>query len=265
MESQSLESSSDQVIEDLKACASSLVEQLQNNDYHQASAVISQLNQSRDSLVFNSVGRLTRALHSSIVNFSVQDGSSSTQESGDRSHMSDASDRLEYVLRLTQEAADKTMDKVEECAPIASDLRDESKALRDEWSRLKRREMDVEEFSDLYYRMDHFLAKIEGGSKRLNQNLQEIILEQGYQDLTGQVLKKVMGMVADVETELVNLVRIAGQVEEVAGFDSSADIHKDKKQTSNGGAEGPQINVEKRDDVVSGQDEVDDLLSSLGF
>ncbi|MGO1273278.1 MAG: protein phosphatase CheZ, partial [Pseudomonas helleri] len=29
--------------------------------------------------------------------------------------------------------------------------------------------------------------------------------------------------------------------------------------------EGPQIHADKRSDVVSGQDDVDDLLSSLGF
>ena len=37
------------------------------------------------------------------------------------------------------------------------------------------------------------------------------------------------------------------------------------KETDNQKAEGPIIDAESRDDVVSGQDDVDDLLSSLGF
>jgi chemotaxis regulatin CheY-phosphate phosphatase CheZ len=36
-----------------------------------------------------------------------------------------------------------------------------------------------------------------------------------------------------------------------------------QKEPSHG--EGPQIHADKKEDVVSGQDEVDDLLSSLGF
>ena len=265
MESQSLEASADNVIDELKSCASTLVEKLNNNDFEQASEVISKLNQSRDGIVFNSVGRLTRALHSAIVNFNVDGQNGQDEGSSELSHMSDASDRLQYVLELTQDAANKTMDKVEESAPIANALSAESQALRQEWSRLKRREMDAEEFSQLYYRLDEFLEKIEGGAAQLNLNLQEIILEQGYQDLTGQVLKKVIGLVSDVETELVNLVRIAGHVEDIAGFDSSADIEKDKNETSGSAGEGPQIHADKRHDIVKNQDEVDDLLSSLGF
>ena len=265
MESQSHDAATDHVIEELKSCASTLVEKLNNDNYQEASEVISKLNQSRDSLVFNSVGQLTRALHSAIVNFNVDGQSEQASNMSDPSHMTDASDRLQYVLELTQDAANKTMDKVEESAPIANALSAESQALRAEWSRIKRREMDAEEFSELYYRMDSFLENIEGGADKLNHNLQEIILEQGYQDLTGQVLKKVIGLVSDVETELVNLVRIAGQVEDIAGFESSADIEKDKKATSGTGPEGPQIHADKRDDVVKNQDEVDDLLSSLGF
>ncbi|BFM06750.1 protein phosphatase CheZ [Halioxenophilus aromaticivorans] len=264
MDSHPVDPGTDEVIAELRACASTLVEKLNNDEYLQASEVISKLNHSRDNLVFNSVGRLTRALHSAIVNFNV-DGQSEAKAPSDRSQMTDASDRLHYVLELTQTAADKTMDKVEASAPIADALSSESQALRQEWSRIKRREMDAEEFSALYYRMDQFLEKIEGGAEQLNRNLQEIILEQGYQDLTGQVLKKVIGLVSDVETELVNLVRIAGHVEDIAGFDSTADINENKNETSDSSGEGPQIHADKRDDVVKNQDEVDDLLSSLGF
>lgn len=265
MDTQNLELGSERDFDELKACASSLVENLKNADYKEASNVISKLSKTRDSVIFNSVGRLTRALHSAIVNFNVDAKGADAVAMSDRNHMSDASDRLEYVLRLTQDAANKTMDKVEQAEPIASALRSESKALREEWSRLKRREMDIEEFAKLYYRMDAFLENIEGDSEQLSSNLQEIILEQGYQDLTGQVLKKVIGLVSEVETELVNLMRIAGQVEDIAGIDSAQEVHAEQKQKPVASGEGPQINAAARDDVVNSQDEVDDLLSSLGF
>ncbi|WP_317931704.1 protein phosphatase CheZ [Halioxenophilus sp. WMMB6] len=265
MESKPIEAGTDQVIDELRACASTLVEKLKNDDYQQANEVIARLTQTRDSLIFNSVGRLTRALHSAIVNFNVDAEESADARLSEKSHISDASDRLQYVLKVTQDAADRTMDKVEASAPIASDISQESLELRKEWSRLKRREMGADEFRQLYYRMDEFLERIGGGAEQLSQNLQEIILEQGYQDLTGQVLKKVIGLVSDVESELVNLVRIAGQVEDIAGFPSAADNSAKQPLKANATGEGPQIHAEKRADVVSSQDEVDDLLSSLGF
>jgi len=152
------------------------------------------------------------------------------------SEMADATDRLNYVINLTQNAANRTMDKVEECLPIASELGKEAVLLRNEWERLIRREMKPQEFRDLYRRIDTFLVETERQAGVLSGNFSEITLAQDYQDLTGQVVKKVITLVHEVE-----------------------DSHKQIP-------EGPVVNAEKRGvDIVSGQDEVDDLLSSLGF
>jgi len=179
---------------------------------------------------------------------------------------------LQYVIRMTQEAANKTMDRVETAAPIAVNLGQEANALKMEWEKLRRRELSKQDFARLYGRIGDFLEQMDEGSNQLSQNLQAIILEQGFQDLTGQVLKKVIGLITDVEKELVNLVRIAGQVEEVTGLAlDKPDEDVDKLRAGENKplaakknvAEGPQIHA--RADVVSGQDDVDDLLSSLGF
>jgi chemotaxis protein CheZ len=260
METNNIDSGADSSAQELKQCAESLLQNIQNNDFQQANEIISQLTQTRDSMVFNSVGKLTRALHSAIVNFNVDADDDTDARLAERSHISDASDRLNYVLNLTQEAANKTMDKVEACEPIATSISQESAELREEWRRLKRREMDAEQFRKLYYQMDEFLERIGGGADSLSKNLQEIILEQGYQDLTGQVLKKVILLVSDVESELVNLVRIAGQVDSIAGLE-----HVAETSSHNATGEGPQIKADQKADVVTSQDEVDDLLSSLGF
>jgi chemotaxis protein CheZ len=97
--------------------------------------------------------------------------------------------------------------------------------------------------------------------------MNDILLAQDYQDLTGQVIKKVTALVADVENSLLKLVLMASHVDRFAG------IHHDREQLRSEQAqqkepsrgEGPQIHADKREDVVSGQDDVDDLLSSLGF
>jgi len=240
---------------------------LQEEKLDEASKIIHGLLRSRDQHIFRTVGQLTRALHEAIVNFNVDADLESEPPEINNSEIRDASNRLNYVINMTQEAANKTMDKVEAVAPIAASLGGEASQLRADWHRLKRREMSKAEFIELYNRMGDFLDQMDEGAQQLNKSLQDIILEQGYQDLTGQVIRKVISLITDVENELVNLMRIAGQVDQVTGLAVNSDekAAKTKSTARNVVPEGPQIHADERNDVVSGQDDVDDLLSSLGF
>lgn len=254
-------------IAELKECAKLLTEKLQGNQFEEASVLIQSITESRDRHIFQTVGKLTRGLHNAIVNFNVDADLTKQPPKIEGSDIHDASNRLNYVIELTQKAAEKTMDMVDEAAPIAANLGQEANLLRNDWARLKRREMSADEFRELYERMDGFLGQMEVGTTRLSKSLQDIVLEQGFQDLTGQVLKRVIGLIKDVEKDLVDLVRMAGQVEEITGIaDPLEDPHEVEQliEKRKHEAEGPQINKE-RENVVSGQDEVDDLLSSLGF
>ncbi|MGD8176753.1 protein phosphatase CheZ [Marinimicrobium sp. ARAG 43.8] len=256
----------DAFISELKECAKLLIEKLQGDHFQEASELIHAITEVRDRHIYQSVGRLTRGLHDAIVNMNVDGDFSSEPPSIENSEIRDASNRLNYVIDLTQKAAERTMDMVDESAPISTNLGQEAAALRTEWARLKRREMSSDEFRDLYHRMDDFLGQMVSGTEQIGSNLQEIVLEQGFQDLTGQVLKRVIGLINDVEQDLVSLVCIASQVEDVTGLTVEADNEErvvKTRQKSSG--EGPQINASERKDVVSNQDEVDDLLSSLGF
>lgn len=266
MDTQLVSSTNQDVIDELRQCASLLSEKLKNDDYEEASQLISNLTEQRDKHIFQSVGQLTRGLHSAIVNFNV-DGATCTieQAQNNECEINDASSRLEYVINLTQTAADKTMDMVEACAPISMNLGQEGAALKQEWSRLQNREMSAEEFRELYKRVDVFFEKLDVGTGQLSENLQNIILEQGFQDLTGQVLRKVIALITEVESSLVSLVRIAGQVEDVVGIETDNDEKTEKDSGPDIAGEGPQHKADQREDVVSGQDDVDDLLSSLGF
>ena len=249
-------------VAELQESAKLLIDKLQSDSFDEASQIISTIIQARDRHIFNSVGQLTRGLHNAIVNFHVDADLDSVPPEIADSDIKDASDRLNYVIELTQQAADKTMDMVEASAPIALNLGQEANSLHSDWLRLRRREMSREEFAQLYERMDGFLGQMCEGTDQLNKNMQAIVLEQGFQDLTGQVLKRVINLVRDVEKDLVSLVRVAGQVEKITGI-----MHQEKDDNTSGSAtpEGPQIHADQRIDVVQGQDEVDDLLSSLGF
>lgn len=246
----------------LKDNARQLVEHLEQGQFGEAILVIHEINQARDHGLYHEVGKLTRALHNAIVNFQI-DTSHALGESGEVSKISDASDRLDYVVRLTDKAANRTMDLVESSAPVVAELGQAAATLRADWQRLQRREMAADEFRDLYKRIGEFLDKTEQSSSHVSAQLNDILIAQDYQDLTGQVIKRVTALVHDVEESLVNLVRMAGQVDRLTGNHHAQSAEATKKSQDKG--EGPQIHADKREDVVSGQDEVDDLLSSLGF
>ncbi|MFN3579899.1 MAG: protein phosphatase CheZ [Pseudomonas sp.] len=246
----------------LKDNARQLVDYLEKGQFGEAILVIHAINQARDRGLYHEVGQLTRALHNAIVNFQI-DTSHALGDAADVSKISDASDRLDYVVQLTDKAANRTMDLVESSAPLVAGLAQEASSLRADWQRLQRREMEPGEFRDLYRRVGEFLDKTESSSSEISAHLNDILIAQDYQDLTGQVIKRVTTLVHDVEESLVNLVRMAGHVDRMAGIEHGKNDAETKKISTKG--EGPQIHADKREDVVSGQDEVDDLLSSLGF
>jgi chemotaxis protein CheZ len=86
----------------------------------------------------------------------------------------------------------------------------------------------------------------------------DVLMAQDFQDLTGQVIRKVIDLVREVEDSLINMLTAFGVTE-------SEQKEKATLKTGENLVEGPIVNTEDRDDVVADQDDVDDLLSSLGF
>lgn len=250
------------LVEDaLVAQAKALLAQLEKGDSLEAMKTISTLHQSRDQYLFHEVGKLTRSLHTAIQNFHIDSGFDANTIK-EMSRMEDASERLNYVIVLTERAANRTMDMVEETMPISNSLGDKARRIKPDWERLVRREMTPEEFRVLYRSVASFLDMATEESSKIDANLSNILLAQDYQDLTGQVIKKVITLVQEVESNLVHLVKMAGTIDQLAGFTHEPVVVQKVNPIH---AEGPIINPEKRSDVVSGQDDVDALLSSLGF
>ena len=248
-----------EVTEKLRSQAAELVEQVNAGDYGRAMTLINELSEVRDQSLYREVGRLTRSLHEAIRNFQIDPRNAEQSEA--LSKMTDASDRLEYVVQMTGKAANRTMDLVEEAMPKASALRDEAAELRDQWQKLRRREMAPAEFRELYARIDTFFVTLNTDAGAMYDNLSEILLAQDFQDLTGQVIQKVTALVKEVEEQMLSLVVMASHVDQLTGT-----VHRiDETEVSAEQGVGPQIKAEEREDVVSGQDDVDDLLSSLGF
>ncbi|MFK3796125.1 MULTISPECIES: protein phosphatase CheZ [unclassified Pseudomonas] len=248
----------------LKKHAQELVTSLEKGQFGEAVQLIHELNQTRDRGLYQEVGKLTRELHSAIVNFQIDPHMPQAEEV---SQITDATERLSYVVRLTEGAANKTMDLVEQSTPLMNGLSADAKALSADWGRFMRREIGAEEFRDLARRVEGFLSRSEKETHEVASHLNDILLAQDYQDLTGQVIKRVTKMVTEVESNLLKLVLMASQVDRFAGIQHDQEAFRQQKEQEklHSKGEGPQIHADKREDVVSGQDDVDDLLSSLGF
>lgn len=252
-----------EVTEKLHSQAAELVEQLNAGDYAAAMTIINDLSEVRDRSLYREVGRLTRSLHEAIRNFQIDPRNDEQSEA--LSKMTDASDRLKYVVQMTGKAANRTMDLVEEAMPRASSMRDEAAELRDEWQRLRRREMKPAEFRALYARIDTFFVTLNHDASATYDNLSEILIAQDFQDLTGQVIQKVTTLVKEVEEHLLSLVMMASHVDKIAGTVYEPADEEERKTESAEQGVGPQIKADELENVMSGQDDVDDLLSSLGF
>jgi chemotaxis protein CheZ len=111
----------------------------------------------------------------------------------------------------------------------------------------------------LCHKLNEFIEIAEKDSSKLQTQLNEVLMAQGFQDLTGQILRRVIELVREVEDSLIHLLTMFGTQENNNEVDESELLADASKP------EGPIINADERDDVVSGQDDVDDLLSSLGF
>lgn len=248
----------------LKSNARDLVDNLEQGNFGAAVQLINELNKVRDRGLYHEVGKLTRELHNAIVNFQLDPRMPHAQE---LSQIADATERLNYVVTMTEKAANRTMDLVEQSAPLVNDLSDEAQSLSAEWGRFMRREIGADGFRELAKRVELFLARSERDGAKLSGHLNDILLAQDYQDLTGQVIKRVTQLVTEVESNLLKLMLMASQVDRFAGIqhDHEALRTEQEKSKEPSRGEGPQIHADKRDDVASNQDDVDDLLSSLGF
>jgi chemotaxis protein CheZ len=123
------------------------------------------------------------------------------------------------------------------------------------------RQLQLGEFKQLCHTLDNFILQANTDSGTLNSLLTDVLMAQDYQDLTGQILRRVIELVREVEESLIGLLTAFGQSSMMVAAEAKPAKSKPKAHE----AEGPIIDAAERDDVVSGQDDVDDLLSSLGF
>jgi chemotaxis protein CheZ len=197
--------------------------------------------------VFQRIGHMTRQLHDTLH----QLGYDRALEEAAKA-IPDARQRLAYVAQMTEQAASRVLNATDVAKPIQERLQIQAAALSGRWDRLFGGDLSVDEFKALAADTRAWLGEVPKQTAATNDQLMEIMMAQDFQDLTGQVIKKIVDLAQKMETELLQVL-IEAMPEEV------------RAHASEGLMNGPAMNAAGRTDVVSSQEQVDDLLESLGF
>jgi chemotaxis protein CheZ len=203
--------------------------------------------ESSDEKVFSSIGHLTRKLHDTLRELGFD------KELEKALHtVPDTKDRLQYIATLTEQAAERTLNATEVAKPIQEKLGTDARALASQWQLVLDNQRDVAQFKDLVMQTRDFLDDVPTQTRATNAQLREIMMAQDFQDLTGQVIKKVVDLAQQMEGWMLQLLLEA----------TPADKRNEVDPTL---LNGPVVNAAGRSDVVTSQEQVDELLESLGF
>ncbi|MBM5572965.1 MULTISPECIES: protein phosphatase CheZ [Deefgea] len=197
--------------------------------------------------MFSHIGQLTRKLHDTLRELGLDKSLESAAAS-----IPDARDRLSYVATMTEQAAERTLNALDIAKPLQDSITESSKQLSTEWDKFYNHKLSVDEFKHLVARTRAHLANTAQQSEQVSTQMLEIMMAQDFQDLTGQVIKRVLSMAKDMESHLLDFLLM---------FNPQGPSKIDDASLLNG----PVVSAEGRTDIVTNQEQVDDLLESLGF
>ena len=198
--------------------------------------------------VFNQVGQMARLLHDTLGALGYDKLVEKTVHA-----IPDAKDRLNYIANLTEQAACKVLNATDVANPLQDELENGAGLLAAKWDALYANKLSVQEFRLLADETRAYLkTAVPQRTAATREQLLEIMMAQDFQDLTGQVIKKIVALAQDLESGLMNVL-----VQTMPG--------EKRTESVQSLLNGPVINPEGRPDVVASQKQVDDLLDSLGF
>ena len=200
--------------------------------------------------VFTRIGQMTRHVHEALRALSNENQTLA----GAVEEIPDARQRLSYIMHMTEQAASRVLNATELVQPVQNRLQADAAELEQRWDQLFANDLSVDEFKALARETRGFIGQVGTATALTSEQLTEIMMAQDFQDLTGQVIKRVVELAQTLESELIDLLLI------VAPEGRAAARKKDDSLLN-----GPVIDAANRSDVVSTQEQVDDLLDSLGF
>lgn len=193
------------------------------------------------------IGQMTRALHQNLRAL----GFDKLIEKAAH-EMPTARDRLSYVAKMTEQAAQRVLNATDVATPLQEGMDAGAEKLATAWQDVLQSPDTDQRYRAMAEQTLAFLEQVRNDAGTTKQQLLTIMMAQDFQDLTGQVIKKVTELAHGIEQQLVQLLIDYAPPEM-------------RRDAGSGLLNGPQINPEGNPDVVADQEQVDDLLDSLGF
>ncbi|VXC72160.1 protein phosphatase CheZ [Massilia sp. 9I] len=203
-----------------------------------------------EHVMFERLGGIVRLLHDSLRELGYD--KALTEAS---SAIVDAQDRLEYVASLTEQAANKVLNTLDDGMPAQDLLSKQAKDMENRWADLFSGKLSLDEFKALAGDSRQFAASVNEATEAEKARLLEIMMAQDFQDITGQLIKKVVKITQTVETELAQLLRDS----------APADLKEKLAKKEAPPPPAPLMSGPSVPDTALNQDNVDDLLADLGF
>jgi len=186
------------------------------------------------------IGRATARLHSLLKELGH---TRSLEQSA--ATMPDARDRLCFIDKAMHEASEKTISAVEASLPLTDTSRTTCSSLA-----MRLSDTSFCEHQELVEEAVSALGEIAASAETVHHNLMQIMEAQEFRDVAGQMVNKIVGAAVEIENILLDILK------------EYAPDTKDSLISKEGLTAGPNL---KAEDSVNGQDEVDDLLASLGL
>lgn len=190
--------------------------------------------------IFDRLGGIVRLMHDSLRELGYDRALSDAA-----TQITDAQDRLEYIASLTEQAANKVLNTIDEGMPAQDTLAKNAKDMDSRWTQLFEGDMSLEDFKKLAIDSKQFSNTVLENTETEKARLLAIMMAQDFQDITGQLIKKIVAITQKVESELAQILR-----------DNAP----------------PELIKEKPNELMQGptaaglqQDDVDSLLEGLGF
>jgi chemotaxis protein CheZ len=203
-----------------------------------------------DKPMFERLGNIVRLLHDSLRELGYDKALSDAS-----SQIMDAQDRLEYVASLTEQAANKVLNTLDEGMPAQDVLSKHARDMQTRWDELFAGKLSIEQFKALAGDSRQFAELVADATEKEKARLLDIMMAQDFQDITGQLIKKVVGITKTVEHELAQILR----------DNAPPEMREKLAQKQQAPAPAPLMQGPSVPEVALDQDNVDDLLAELGF
>jgi chemotaxis protein CheZ len=198
--------------------------------------------------MYERLGGIVRMLHDSLRQLGYDRSLSDVA-----SQINDAQGRLNHVASLTEQAANKVLNTVDTSLPEQEALSVKAKDMDDRWAMLFDGKLSIEQFKTLAGDSKQFASTVLQASEAEKARLLDIMMAQDFQDITGQLIKKIVAITNQVEHELAQLLRDNAPPEVKAAMASA----ENKPVELMSGPSSPS--------AAMAQDDVDSLLADLGF